>query len=194
MEYTSKIRRSCCRISYCNVTQRGPHSAASHIGQSCIVIFPFSNPVNSCTWQPITDDLGAEAFRYLYIHVLPHRWVPVFNISALLTFQQPKMDRHLGVFADQVPAVFVGIAVLSITLVGARYLGYRSLNRFPLIGSQYGSYPKRLMAYVYHAETLYREGYAKFRSAAYRMTTADGASTMLQSGARHDWSAAALTW
>ncbi|KAK0630464.1 ent-kaurene oxidase [Bombardia bombarda] len=49
-----------------------------------------------------------------------------------------------------------------------------SLSNFPLNGGHHGIYPKRLMAFLFHAEQLYKEGYAKFQHAIYRMTTVDG--------------------
>lgn len=47
-------------------------------------------------------------------------------------------------------------------------------EKLPRSKGQYGSYRKRLVAYLHHAEDLYREGYQNFKEEIYRMTTTDG--------------------
>lgn len=86
------------------------------------------------------------------------------------------MFSYSGDNTSQLPAILVGAVVILVGVVASQLFGYSSLGKFPFTGSQNKSYPKRLMTYLYHAESLYREGYAKFRNVAYRMTTADGAS------------------
>jgi len=86
------------------------------------------------------------------------------------------MSRFTGVLDGKTTAaVAIGVLGICVALLLQRFLDHRSLSQFPLNSSQYGSYPKRLMAYVYHAESLYRQGYNEFKNAAYRMTTVDGA-------------------
>ncbi|KAK3937790.1 cytochrome P450 [Diplogelasinospora grovesii] len=73
------------------------------------------------------------------------------------------------------PVVLVSIlAAISVAFIAPNLLSYWALGKYPLNGGQYGSYPKRLMAFISHAEQMYGEGYGKFKNAVYRMTTADG--------------------
>jgi hypothetical protein len=84
------------------------------------------------------------------------------------------MDYYILDFSDELLVLLLGVLAVAVALIAPQMLGYHSLKKFPFTGGQYGSYPKRLIKYLYHAESLYLEGYAKFNNAAYRMTTADG--------------------
>jgi len=84
------------------------------------------------------------------------------------------MDRLTEALQDKATAIAFGVAGLCIALLLSTSLRTRSLSKFPLNSNQYGSYPKRLMKYVYHAEELYRQGYKEFKDVVYRITTVDG--------------------
>ncbi|KAK3940199.1 cytochrome P450 [Diplogelasinospora grovesii] len=44
----------------------------------------------------------------------------------------------------------------------------------PLHGAEYGISPRRVLQYMYNAQSMYLEAYSKFRNTVYRITTADG--------------------
>jgi len=75
-------------------------------------------------------------------------------------------------------AVYGTVVLVVISLCAARlfpgFVHNQSIKHFPLIGKKYGSYHKRMMAFVHHAESIYIEGFTKFKGAVYRLTTADG--------------------
>ena len=73
-----------------------------------------------------------------------------------------------------VATVSLAIFILVSTFVSPYVLVAGSLKRLPRIHSQYGSYRKRVTAFLYHAESLYREGYSHFKEGIWRITTTDG--------------------
>jgi hypothetical protein len=104
------------------------------------------------------------------------------------------MERYIDLVGGHVPAVaFMGLFTLAI-LVAPAILARNPLRKFPLLGKEHGSYPKRVMAFLYHGESMYQEGYRMFKSSVYRITTLDGvyprlvACVMLtrERGAHHD--------
>jgi len=52
--------------------------------------------------------------------------------------------------------------------------GTGTVEKLPRSKGQSGNYRQRLVAYLHHAEDLYREGYHSFKGQIYRMTTTDG--------------------
>jgi hypothetical protein len=79
------------------------------------------------------------------------------------------------------PEIFTGRAVwltasaLFVAIASVNFL-FRSNpgGKLPLHGAEYGIYPRRVMRYMYHAQSMYLQGYVKFRNSVYRITTADG--------------------
>jgi hypothetical protein len=72
-------------------------------------------------------------------------------------------------------SVLLGILALSVTLISAKqFFAPGSGDKLSLHGIEHGSYPRRVMQHVYHAESMYREAYIKFKNVVYRITTADG--------------------
>ncbi|KUI58297.1 Ent-kaurene oxidase [Cytospora mali] len=63
---------------------------------------------------------------------------------------------------------------LCVALVVSFLYQSTSGQKLPLHGAEYGIYPRRVLQYIYHAQSMYDKGYAKFKDALYRMTTADG--------------------
>ena len=92
-------------------------------------------------------------------------------------------DTHLGqflVFNNEsgftgiIVSTLAGVFILVVALAFQFFVPFGTLGRLPHSQSQCGSYHKRLMAYLNHSESLYREGYRHFKEQIYRMTTTDG--------------------
>ncbi len=75
-----------------------------------------------------------------------------------------------GVFVSTIAGVFILLVAFAFQFL----VPPGALRRLPQSQSQRGGYHKRLMAYLHHSESLYREGYQHFKGQIYRMTTTDG--------------------
>ncbi|KAG8162698.1 hypothetical protein KVR01_007176 [Diaporthe batatas] len=67
------------------------------------------------------------------------------------------------------------VALLATAIIIVHRLGSQpDINKFPLLGAQYGNRRKRAEAFLYQPVKLYEEGYRRFKNQVYRMTMPDG--------------------
>jgi hypothetical protein len=85
------------------------------------------------------------------------------------------MERYSELITGHSHTVLCGVLAVSVLVLLQNLLfGSRAMRKIPLEGKELGSYPKRIMAFVYNSESLYRGGYKKFQDMIWRMTTVDG--------------------
>jgi len=88
----------------------------------------------------------------------------------------PQCADVLSVYqASLILLLLVAIVAAALALHFPRVLSldHAILSHFPRSPAQRGIYLKRVLQYVYHAESIYMAGYLKFKT-IFRLTTAQG--------------------
>jgi hypothetical protein len=85
----------------------------------------------------------------------------------------PNMENIVGILSDRAQFIVPTAAILIGYVIVTKLLSGTTSN-FPHLGKEIGNSEARRKAYLKGAVELYRQGYAKFKDTAYRLTTVDG--------------------